>query len=356
MSRLFQARSSRGVAIWLFVVAALVFLMVLIGGATRLTDSGLSITEWKPVSGALPPLNERDWASEFARYRTIPEYDQVNRGMSLEDFKTIYWWEWVHRQLGRLIGLAFAIPFAVFLVRREIPRRLLIPCIALLGLGGLQGAIGWWMVSSGLSGRVDVLPERLTVHLGMALVIYIGLLWSGLEALEDGDRVHPPKGWTSASLGLLGLVWVQSLLGGLVAGNRAGRIYTDWPLMNGDILAPVDTSQGAFHAFLHDPALVQFDHRIGAYILLFAASLFAFMAYRARMPDNVRLAATLIAGLVWMQALIGIAALMNATPVWLGIVHQIGALVVLTAATYTAWRVSRSEERLFSSGIRSRGQ
>lgn len=355
MNRLFHARSSRPVAAWLFAVAALVFLMVVVGGATRLTDSGLSITEWRPVSGALPPLNDQAWAAEFARYQRIPEYDQVNRGMTLAEFKTIYWWEWVHRQLGRLIGLAFALPFAWFLVRRELPRRLLAPCIGLLALGGLQGAIGWWMVSSGLTDRVDVLPERLTVHLGLALLIYLGLLWTGLEAWDGGDRTRPPKGWTVASFGLLALVFVQALLGGLVAGNRAGKVYTDWPMMNGDILAPVDQSNGLFHALLHDPSLVQFNHRIGAYLLLIAASLYAFQAFRARMPDGVRLAAGAIAGVVWLQALIGIATLMNATPVWLGVIHQIGALVVLTAALWTAWRIGNSEERLFSSGIRSRG-
>ena len=355
MSRLFQARSSRPVAIWLFAVAALVFLMVVIGGATRLTDSGLSITEWKPVTGALPPLNEKEWAEEFARYRQIPEYGQVNRGMTLEAFKGIYWWEWIHRQLGRLIGLAFALPFAWFLIRKELPQRLLIPCASLLALGALQGAIGWWMVSSGLSGRIDVAPERLTIHLGLALIIYVCLIWTALEALDEGDRTRPPKGWTAASFGLVGLVYLQALLGGLVAGNRAGKLYTDWPMMNGDILAPVDDSRGLFHALLHDPALVQFNHRIGAYVLLTAASLYAFRAFQARMPDTVRIGAAAIAGVVWVQALIGVATLMNATPVWLGVTHQIGALLVLSVAAWTAWRIRNSEERLFSSGIRSRG-
>jgi len=354
MSRFLSARSSRPVAIWLFAVAALVFLMVVVGGGTRLTDSGLSITEWKPVSGAVPPMSEQAWNAEFARYRAIPEYDQVNRGMSLAEFKTIYWWEWAHRQLGRLIGLAFAIPFAVFLIRRRMPRRLVVPCAVLLGLGALQGAIGWWMVASGLVDRVDVLPERLTVHLGLALLILAGLLWTAFEALDDGERVRPPKGWGWASLALLGLVYVQALLGGLVAGNDAGRVHTDWPLMDGKVLPTVDWSRGAA-AFLHDTALVQFNHRLGAYVLLAAASLFAVQTLRDRAPDNVRLSALALAGVVWLQALIGVAALMNATPLWLGVLHQVGALVVLIMATWTAWRVRRSEQRFFSRGIRSRG-
>lgn len=355
MSRFSHARSSRPVAIWLFAVAALVFLMVVVGGATRLTDSGLSITEWKPVSGALPPMNADDWAEEFARYRAIPEYQQVNRGMSLAEFQTIYWWEWVHRQLGRLIGLAFALPFVWFLLRREAPRRLIAPCAALFVLGGLQGAIGWWMVSSGLVDRVDVLPERLTVHLGLALLIFVGLLWTAFDALDDGERTRPPRGWAIAALALLALAFVQSLLGGLVAGNDAGRLYTDWPLMAGQAVPPIDWTGGWVRAALHDPGLVQFNHRVGGYFLVACASLFALQAFRDRMPDAVRLGAALTAGLVWLQALAGIVTVMNAAPVWLGIIHQIGALLVLGSATWLAWRIRRSENHLFSPGIRSRG-
>ena len=355
MSRFIHARSSRAVAAWLFAVAALVFAMVVVGGLTRLTDSGLSITEWKPIMGAIPPLNDAAWASEFAKYQATTEYQQVNRGMSLEDFRTIYWWEWAHRFLGRLIGAAFAIPFAVFLVRRQLPQRLIVPCSILLGLGALQGAIGWWMVVSGLSDRVDVAPERLTVHLGLALVVFVGLLWCGFEALGDGDRTRPPRGWALASGGLLGLAWVQSLLGGLVAGNDAGRIHTDWPYMSGKALPDVDWSIGALRAFLHDPALVQFNHRLGAYLLLAAATIYVIQAFRARMPGMVRLSAALVAGMVWLQAAIGVATLMNAVPLWLGVLHQIGAVTVLGLATWTAWRVHRSEERFFSPGIRSTG-
>ena len=355
MSRFLSARSSRPVAIWLFAVAALVFLMVVIGGATRLTDSGLSITEWKPVSGAVPPLSEEAWAEEFARYRAIPEYRQVNRGMSLAEFKTIFWWEWAHRLLGRLIGLAFAVPFAWFLFRRQIPQRLVIPCAVLFGLGALQGAIGWWMVASGLVDRVDVLPERLTIHLGLALLIFVALLWTALEALDDGERVRPPKGWGLASLALLCLVYVQALLGGLVAGNDAGRLHTDWPFMDGRAFPAVDWTRGAA-AFLHDTALVQFNHRLGAYALVAAVTIYAVQAFRDRVPDIVRASAAALAGVVWLQAIVGIATLMNATPLWLGVLHQIGALVVLAVATFTVWRVRRSEQRLFSPGIRSRGR
>lgn len=355
MSRILNARSSRPVAVWLFAVAALVFAMVVVGGLTRLTDSGLSITEWEPIMGAIPPLNSADWAEEFAKYQATTEYQQVNRGMSLPEFQTIYWWEWAHRFLGRLIGAAFAIPFVIFLVRREIPRRLIAPCAVLLGLGALQGAIGWWMVASGLSDRVDVAPERLTVHLGMALLVFIGLLWTGFEALTEAERTRPPRGWALATLALLALAWIQSLLGGLVAGNDAGRLHTDWPLMSGRALPEVDWGMGGVRAFLHDPALVQFNHRIGAYVLLAAATVYVAQAFRARMPGAVRASAALLAGVVWLQAALGIATLMNAVPLWLGVLHQVGAVAVLGLATWTAWRVRRSEERFFTPGIRSTG-
>ena len=211
------------------------------------------------------------------------------------------------------------------------------------------------MVVSGLSDRVDVAPERLTIHLGMALLLFIGLLWTGFEALSEAERTRPPRGWAVASGGLLAMAWVQSLLGGLVAGNDAGRLHTDWPMMSGQILAPVDWSGGRFRAFLHDPALVQFNHRLGAYLLLTAATIYVIQAFRARMPESVRLSAGLVAGVVWLQAALGIATLMNAVPMALGVLHQIGAVAVLGLTTWTAWRIRRSEERFFTPGIRSRG-
>lgn len=193
MKRFIGGDQNRAVAIWLFACAVLVFAMVVVGGVTRLTGSGLSITEWKPIMGALPPMNAADWNAAFEKYRTIPQYAQVNAGMSLAEFQGIFWWEWAHRLLGRLIGAAFALPFAVFLILRQMPRRLVVRCAVLLALGGLQGLIGWWMVSSGLSERVDVAPERLAVHLGLALLIFMGLIWTGLEAWNGESHSRLPS-------------------------------------------------------------------------------------------------------------------------------------------------------------------
>ena len=354
LSAAYQDRS-KITAIWLFSVAVLVLVMVVVGGVTRLTDSGLSITEWAPISGALPPLNEADWARAFEAYRQTTEYQQVNAGMSLQEFETIYWWEWVHRLLGRLIGVAFAIPFVILLVMREIPRRLIWRCLVLLALGGLQGLIGWWMVVSGLAGRVDVAPERLTTHLGMALLIFVGLVWTALEAANGEDYSRSPAGWSRGALGLLLLVFVQCLLGGLVAGNDAGRVFTDWPLMEGGFFPPVDWSLGAM-AFLHDQGLVQFMHRLGGYAVFLAAGLFLYRAMRLRLSEGVPAAAMRAMAAVFVQMLLGIFTLMTALNPWLAGFHQAGGVIVLGLATYLLWRVRRSQPRLFmSSGIASRG-
>ena len=354
LSAAYQDRS-KITAIWLFSVAVLVLVMVVVGGVTRLTDSGLSITEWAPISGALPPLNEADWARAFEAYRQTTEYQQVNAGMSLQEFETSYWWEWVHRLLGRLIGVAFAIPFVILLVMREIPRRLIWRCLVLLALGGLQGLIGWWMVVSGLAGRVDVAPERLTTHLGMALLIFVGLVWTALEAANGEDYSRSPAGWSRGALGLLLLVFVQCLLGGLVAGNDAGRVFTDWPLMEGGFFPPVDWSLGAM-AFLHDQGLVQFMHRLGGYAVFLAAGLFLYRAMRLRLSEGVPAAAIALMAAVFVQMLLGIFTLMTALNPWLAGFHQAGGVIVLGLATYLLWRVRRSQPRLFmSSGIATRG-
>jgi cytochrome c oxidase assembly protein subunit 15 len=346
MSRFASEQQSKAVAWWLFAVAALVFAMVIVGGATRLSHAGLSITEWKPVTGVIPPLTHDQWTAEFAKYQRIPEYQQINKGMSLSAFQSIYWWEWSHRLLGRLIGLVFAVPLVFFLATRRLPRRLVWRCVVLLGLGGLQGAIGWWMVSSGLEKNVDVAPERLMIHLGAALVLFIFALWTGFEAWAGPERVRPPSGWVRGSALLLGLAYLQCLLGGLVAGNDAGLVYNDWPLMNGHLLPPVDWKLG-LRAFLHDQGLVQFDHRLGAYALLIASTLFVVQAARARMPEGVRVGALALALLVWSQAGLGVAALMNQVPFWLGALHQAVAVGVVGAATYGLWRMRRFEGHLF---------
>lgn len=354
MKRFGGRDQSRSVAIWLWTVAVMVFAMVVVGGVTRLTGSGLSITEWKPIMGALPPMNHADWMDAFEKYKAIPQYQQVNAGMSLAEFQGIFFWEWFHRLLGRLIGVVFALPFFVFLAMRKLPRRLILRCVVLLGLGGLQGLIGWWMVTSGLSERVDVAPERLATHLGLALVIFMGLIWTGLEAWNGEEHSRSPEGWSRGAAILLGAVFFQCLLGGLVAGAKAGFVYTDWPLMNGDVLPPVEWGKGAL-AFLHDQALVQFNHRIFAYGLLIGGTIYAVQAWRWRLAEGLGASAFVVAVALWLQAVLGVITLMHAVPMWLGGLHQAGAALVLSAATVNLWLVRRSQPRLFISGPRARG-
>jgi cytochrome c oxidase assembly protein subunit 15 len=362
MNRFGSRDQSRAVAIWLFVCAAMVFAMVVIGGITRLTGSGLSITEWKPILGAVPPMNPADWAEAFEKYRAIPQYRQVNAGMSLAEFQGIFWWEWLHRLVGRLVGVVFALPFFAFLLfrllsprtflgRMAMPTRLIWRCAVLLALGGLQGLIGWWMVSSGLSERVDVAPERLATHLGLALAIFAGLIWTGLEAWAGEQHGRSPAGWSRGAAILLAAVFVQCLLGGLVAGAKAGFVYTDWPMMNGELLAPVDWGLGGL-AFLHDHALVQFNHRLWAYGLLIGGTVYAVQAWRWRLAEGLGAAAIVLAAALWLQALLGVVTLIHVVPLWLGGLHQAGAALVLALATANLWLVRRSQPRLFMSGPR----
>jgi len=342
MTSFLRSDRSGPVAVWLFAVAALVLAMVVVGGATRLTGSGLSITEWRPVTGAIPPLSDAAWEAEFAKYRTIPQYLELNQGMGLAGFKSIYWWEWTHRLLGRLVGLAFAAPFAFFLWKRQIPKRLVWRCWGLLALGGLQGAVGWWMVSSGLSERVSVAPERLTAHLGLAFLLFILLLWTALDAWSGQPRQESVTRWRAGSLVFLAGAFLQSLLGALVAGNDAGLVYQDFPLMGGRFIPPDYGGPTPWATIAHDQGSVQFHHRLGAYALFVAALVMAVMATRARyLAGEARGLALLVAAAVTAQALIGIATLMSGVPVWLGVVHQIGAVLVLAAATTFAWRVRR---------------
>lgn len=342
MTSFLRSDRSRPVAIWLFVVAALVLAMVVVGGATRLTDSGLSITQWKPVTGALPPMSAQDWADEFALYKQIPQYQQVNKGMTLEAFKAIYWWEWSHRLLGRLVGAAFALPFAYFLIRRQLPRRLIVRCAGLFVLGGLQGAVGWWMVASGLVDRVSVAPERLAIHLGLAFALLGALVWTALDAWSGAPRQTVPSPWMRGAWALIGLIFFQILLGALVAGNDAGFVYNDWPYMNG-ALFPQDYANGGLWATVaHSQAAVQFNHRIVAYLLTAVGLVMAWVASRSRyLPAEAKLLALVTGGAIVLQALLGVITLVAGVPVWLGMAHQITAAAVLSLAVAFAWRVRR---------------
>ncbi len=319
------------VAIWLFVVAAFVYLMVVVGGATRLTGSGLSITEWRPVTGALPPLSQAAWAEAFAKYRASSQYRLINQGISLGQFQILFWWEWAHRLLGRSVGLVFFLPFAVFLALRKIPRLLILPCVGLFALGGLQGLVGWWMVQSGLEGRAAVAPERLATHLGLALFLLASLVWVALDAWNTAPSVHPAH---RRSVGVRGLtlvfgagVYLQCLMGALVAGNGAGLIDGDWPLMAGRLF-PVDYWHGGvWETFGHGRSAVQFNHRVMAYGLLVLGAVPAVVRGRGR--AHARLTFVLLV----LQAGLGVSALLYGDPLWLALLHQANAALVLIAAT-----------------------
>lgn len=317
-------------ATWLMAVASLVFLMVVVGGITRLTESGLSITEWKPVTGALPPLNEAQWLSEFEKYRQIPEYQQINKGMSLADFKFIYFWEWFHRLLGRLIGLAFALPLAVFALRRAIPAGYGLRLTALLALGGLQGAIGWWMVTSGLTERTDVSHIRLAVHLLTALFILAGLVWTALDLRQLArDPAARPASLTPLAAGVALVLFVQLLFGAWVAGLNAGHAASSWPLMNGSFF-PENAGWLGLQSLVDDPYLTHFVHRWWAWIAVAALVILSRAARRA----GCRPASIAIHSAFGIQILLGIAVVMTGVNISLAVLHQaVGALVVAT----TAW-------------------
>jgi cytochrome c oxidase assembly protein subunit 15 len=332
---------SRIVALWLFTVAAFVYLMVVVGGATRLTGSGLSITEWKPLTGALPPIGDAAWAETFAKYRATSQYRLINQGISLAEFKVLFWWEWAHRLLGRWVGVVFAAPFLALLATRRIPSWLTGRCVVLFALGGLQGLVGWWMVKSGLEGRASVAPERLAVHLGLALTLMGALVWTGLDAWAGrrGPVARRRGGWPAATALFAAAVLVQCLMGALVAGAGGGRVDTDWPLMGGHV-APTDYWQaGLWATLVHGPAAVQFNHRIFAYALLGFGTALAVAAGRAKPFCRPVFALTAGAlGLLLVQAGLGIATLLAGDPMTLALLHQANAALLLILAVTLAWR------------------
>ena len=331
----------RGIRLWLVALFLLVFAMIIVGGLTRLTDSGLSITEWKPVTGALPPLDAAAWGLEFEKYKASPEFQLQNTAMTLEEFKTIYWWEWGHRQLGRVIGLVWAVGLAGFLLARQVPMGWTGRLLGIGALGGLQGAIGWWMVSSGLKGTmVDVASYRLATHLGLAFVIlgliawYVFLLGRSETDLLQARRVGERK-LVGLSTGLMHFAFLQVLLGALVAGIDAGRGFPTWPLMNGQFF-PADAfyvpdgaggSLPLWHAFFENPGLVQFVHRMSGY-LLFAFGVVVWLRGRKSAHSITRRAFHAVMAMLVAQMALGIFAVLTMAQAHVAITHQIGAVVL----------------------------
>src|SRR5216683_1625423 len=339
----------------------MIFVMVVIGGVTRLTLSGLSITEWEPVVGILPPLSPAAWAAEFAKYQHIPQYRLVNYGMSLDEFKTIYLWEYTHRLWGRLIGFAYALPFLYFVLRRRVPRRLLAPLAGILLLGFLEGALGWYMVASGLAERVEVSQYRLVAHLALALLIYAATLWVALGILAPSPHPNPPPqaregvisppslagegggrsvscgrvgaAWRRAAEAILGLVALTILAGGFVAGLHAGLTYNTFPLMDGSLVpAGYAQLQPFLRNWFENIAAVQFDHRLLAMTTVAAVVVLWLSGRSVSLPRPARLALRALLVVAALQFALGVATLLLVVPIPLAAAHQAGAMLLLTAA------------------------
>jgi cytochrome c oxidase assembly protein subunit 15 len=336
-----QVTGRRAVKTWLYILAALVVAMVAVGGATRLTGSGLSITEWRPVTGAIPPLSPEAWVAEFQRYQASPQYRLLNEGMDLGDFQFIYWWEWSHRQLGRLIGFVFFVPLLWFWLRGVVRGRLALGLLAIGALGGLQAGIGWIMVASGLQpGMVAVAPIKLMLHLIVASLILALLVWvaAGFGRAPERDRAAPAPARWMASI-FLGLVVLQIALGALVAGSRAGLTYNTWPLMDGQFVPSPDALLATtpwYENFVDNPALVQFDHRMVGYAVL-AFALWQMVRLRRAAPGtSAARRATALAGMAVAQMGLGIATLVLVVPLALALAHQLFAMALLAMAVVHA--------------------
>lgn len=357
--------SDRAIGIWLLLCCAMIFAMVLIGGITRLTESGLSITQWKPIEGVIPPLNEAQWEAAFARYQAIPQYDAIHPDMTLDQFKHIYFWEYLHRLWGRLIGLAFLLPFIWFLLRGQVSRRLIAPLSGLFVLGGLQGALGWWMVESGLENRIEVSQYRLAAHLAMAVVIYLAMLWVALglilpswssrrkpqsirvdRGFRRDERTGRRRALAAAAIFILCLIFVTLVAGAFVAGTRAGYIDNTFPLMENHFVPP-----GYWHLtpfwrnWFANLAAVQFDHRLLAETTWCTIALFWLASWRFKLAPLQRRAVHALFFFACLQVALGITTLL--TVVWLpvAVAHQAGALCLLTSALVAVYLLRRPPER-----------
>jgi len=331
----------RGVRRWLLVLILLVFAMVLIGGATRLTESGLSITEWNLVAGALPPFGEADWRAAFDLYRQSPQYDLLNQGMSLEAFKTIYWWEWAHRELGRFIGLVYTAGFLWFAVRRAVQGRVLAIFAGMGLLLGAQGVVGWIMVASGLQpGMSAVEPLRLALHLTLASLFFAALV--AMYVRLGGAEVEPStrRGELSAARALVILAFLQIALGGLVAGHDAGLTYNTWPLMDGRLVPyGLGMLKPLWLNVLDNIVAIQFNHRLGAYVL--AAAILAYAVAMRHAAPAGRARAMLLVAIVLVQVAVGVATLVNVVPTPLALAHQAIALILLLSLVWNASVLNR---------------
>ena len=337
---------------WLVVVAGLIFAMVLVGGATRLTESGLSIVEWKPLTGTVPPLSESAWQAEFEKYKTVPQYQQLNRGMTLEEFKLIYRWEWAHRLLGRLIGVAFLLPFLWFLWRGAVEPALLGWLWAIFGLGALEAAVGWWMVTSGLAERVNVSPYRLAFHLTLACAIFALIVWT-IQRLRPQPLAIAPMRLRATAIVLLAVVLCQIYWGALVAGLRAGLLYNTWPLIDGGLVPAASSlffNEPWWRNLFENPLTVQFTHRMIAYALWIAALAHAIDCRRAGKAGL----SIVLALAVTIQAGLGIATLLYQVPISLALAHQGMAIIVLAIAVVHAERLApRRSETLTGAQVAS---
>lgn len=333
------------IAIWLLICCALVFAMVVVGGVTRLTNSGLSIVEWQPIVGTMPPITQGDWDELLEKYRATPQYQKVNKGMSVDEFKSIFWWEYFHRLLGRLIGVVFFIPFLYFLIRKKIDRPLGIKLAGIFVLGGLQGFMGWYMVMSGLVNDPHVSQYRLTAHLGLAFVIFAAMFWVALGLLspysDQQRKIHDRlTGLRHFSFSLTTLIFVMVLSGGFVAGIRAGLSYNTFPLMNGHFIPPdIFVLEPWYRNFFDNMATVQFDHRLIAWILAFLVPLFWFKTRSAELPTTTRLACHLFLMMLVIQISLGIATLLHVVPIPLAASHQGGALLLFAASLWVSHRL-----------------
>jgi cytochrome c oxidase assembly protein subunit 15 len=337
-----QAPYSPAVRWWLLSIAALIAVMVLVGGATRLTESGLSIVEWKPVTGTMPPLTQQQWTAAFEGYKAIPQYRELNAGMTLAEFKTIFWWEWSHRLLGRVIGVAYLLPFLWFLWRGAVSTDLKRRLWLIFGLGALQGAVGWWMVASGLTLRVEVSQYRLATHLMLALLIFAAIVWT-LRRIGDRPSPATSQRLKITSVVLLILTFVQLYFGALVAGLRAGRVYNTWPAIDGALIpsaARLFFEEPWWRNLFDNTLTVQFEHRMTAYLLFALAVLHALDAVRSRAGTSAVNGALWLAAAITLQAALGILTLLHQVPILLALAHQAVAIAVLTLAIFQVERLA----------------